>query len=57
MDLICFCVVDANAIEEMGSVSGLSRDSEAADHWEMNYHEAAIFLEVSWWIFNVFSVF
>ncbi|XP_065173158.1 two pore channel protein 1-like isoform X2 [Atheta coriaria] len=35
----------ANAIEEMGSVSGLSRDSEAADHWEMNYHEAAIFLE------------
>lgn len=35
-------------VEEMGSRSSLSRDSptaEGTDHWEMNYHEAAIFLE------------
>lgn len=32
--------------DEMGSRSSLSRDAaEGADHWEMNYHEAAIFLE------------
>lgn len=34
-------------IEEMGSRSSLSRDNTSEqDHWEMNYHEAAIFLEV-----------
>lgn len=33
----------------MGSRSSLSRDLDSADvdHWEMNYHEAAIFLEVN----------
>ncbi|KAJ8933779.1 hypothetical protein NQ314_013815 [Rhamnusium bicolor] len=42
-------------VDEMGSRSSLSRDDNAdIDHWEMNYHEAAIFLEdlsknlVSW---------
>lgn len=32
----------------MGSRSSLSRDVDSTDvdHWEMNYHEAAIFLEV-----------
>lgn len=34
----------------MGSRSSLSRDRDEnnrdVDHWEMNYHEAAIFLEV-----------
>lgn len=31
----------------MGSRSSLSRENtESVDHWEMNYHEAAIFLEV-----------
>ncbi|CAH0546809.1 unnamed protein product [Brassicogethes aeneus] len=35
-----------NTMEEMGSRSSLSRETEnEADHWEMNYHEAAIFLE------------
>ncbi|XP_050302250.1 two pore calcium channel protein 1-like isoform X2 [Anthonomus grandis grandis] len=37
-----------NPIEEMGSRSSLSRHVENSmdvDHWEMNYHEAAIFLE------------
>ncbi|CAG9862413.1 unnamed protein product [Phyllotreta striolata] len=35
-----------NPIDEMGSRSSLSRDDLAdMDHWEMNYHEAAIFLE------------
>lgn len=34
-------------IDEMGSRSSLSRDNTSElDHWEMNYHEAAIFLEV-----------
>lgn len=37
-------------IEEMGSRSSLARDvrddTTGFDHWEMNYHEAAIFLEV-----------
>ncbi|XP_068901999.1 two pore calcium channel protein 1-like isoform X3 [Tenebrio molitor] len=33
-------------IDEMGSRSSLSRETtETVDHWEMNYHEAAIFLE------------
>ncbi|XP_018562124.1 two pore calcium channel protein 1 isoform X2 [Anoplophora glabripennis] len=33
-------------IDEMGSRSSLSRDDNSeTDHWEMNYHEAAIFLE------------
>ncbi|XP_044763143.1 two pore calcium channel protein 1-like [Coccinella septempunctata] len=36
-------------IEEMGSRSSLARDirddTTGFDHWEMNYHEAAIFLE------------
>ncbi|XP_060533745.1 two pore channel protein 1-like isoform X2 [Cylas formicarius] len=34
-------------VDEMGSRSSLSRDLDSAeiDHWEMNYHEAAIFLE------------
>lgn len=35
----------------MGSRSSLSRDQNEfnndVDHWEMNYHEAAIFLEVN----------
>lgn len=34
----------------MGSRSSLNRNRDEAnmdvDHWEMNYHEAAIFLEV-----------
>ncbi|KAJ8921141.1 hypothetical protein NQ315_013612 [Exocentrus adspersus] len=35
-----------NPIDEMGSRSSLSRDDNSeTDHWEMNYHEAAIFLE------------
>ncbi|KAL1502413.1 hypothetical protein ABEB36_007557 [Hypothenemus hampei] len=36
-----------NPLEEMGSRSSLARDldSNEVDHWEMNYHEAAIFLE------------
>ncbi|XP_076256242.1 two pore calcium channel protein 1-like isoform X2 [Rhynchophorus ferrugineus] len=36
-----------NPIDEMGSRSSLSRDvdNNEVDHWEMNYHEAAIFLE------------
>lgn len=36
-----------NPVDEMGSRSSLSRDLDSADvdHWEMNYHEAAIFLE------------
>ncbi|ERL92570.1 hypothetical protein D910_09883, partial [Dendroctonus ponderosae] len=36
-----------NPIDEMGSRSSLSRDVDSTDidHWEMNYHEAAIFLE------------
>lgn len=29
----------------MGSRSILSRDAEGSDHWNMNYHEAAIYLE------------
>lgn len=33
-------------LEEMGSRSTLSRDIDGADHWEMNFHEAAIYLEV-----------
>lgn len=33
-------------LDEMGSRSSLSRDVEGADHWDMNYHEAAIYLEV-----------
>lgn len=58
----CFCVITRSAIfnnklyisrfsdpiDEMGSRSSLSRDDLAdMDHWEMNYHEAAIFLEAS----------
>lgn len=36
----------SDPIDEMGSRSSLSRDDNAdIDHWEMNYHEAAIFLE------------
>nr|CAH7728734.1 unnamed protein product [Callosobruchus chinensis] len=35
-----------HAVDEMGSRSSLSRDDNTdTDHWEMNYHEAAIFLE------------
>lgn len=33
-------------LEEMGSRSSLSRDADGNDHWDMNYHEAAIYLEV-----------
>ena len=34
--------------DEMGSRSSLSRDLDTSniDHWDLNYHEAAIFLEV-----------
>ncbi|KAJ8954127.1 hypothetical protein NQ318_005721 [Aromia moschata] len=35
----------SNPVDEMGSRSSLSRDDADVDHWEMNYHEAAIFLE------------
>lgn len=35
-----------NPSDEMGSRSSLSREMDPeTDHWEMNYHEAAIFLE------------
>lgn len=38
----------SDPIDEMGSRSSLSRDDMAdLDNWEMNYHEAAIFLEVN----------
>ncbi|GJQ79890.1 hypothetical protein Trydic_g18337 [Trypoxylus dichotomus] len=36
---------NSNAIDEMGSRSSLSRDADGSDQWDMNYHEAAIFLE------------
>lgn len=35
-----------DTVDEMGSRSSLSRDLEGSDQWDMNYHEAAIFLEV-----------
>lgn len=36
----------ADQLEEMGSRSSLSRDVDGDDHWDMNFHEAAIYLEV-----------
>nr|XP_023012709.1 two pore calcium channel protein 1-like isoform X1 [Leptinotarsa decemlineata] len=37
---------EQNPMDEMGSRSSLCRDDNAdTDQWEMNYHEAAIFLE------------
>lgn len=42
-----FAIGIADTVDEMGSRSSLSRDDNSeTDHWEMNYHEAAIFLEV-----------
>lgn len=42
-----FIIGIVDPIDEMGSRSSLSRDDNSeTDHWEMNYHEAAIFLEV-----------
>ncbi|XP_066153922.1 two pore channel protein 1-like isoform X1 [Euwallacea fornicatus] len=39
--------LELDPLDEMGSRSSLSRDLDSGevDHWEMNYHEAAIFLE------------
>ncbi|CAG9770850.1 unnamed protein product [Ceutorhynchus assimilis] len=44
---VTYGAATSNPIDEMGSRSSLSRDMDSADvdHWEMNYHEAAIFLE------------
>lgn len=45
-----------DAIDEMGSRSSLSRDADGSDQWDMNYHEAAIFLEVTFFIIDNFFI-
>ncbi|XP_049818861.1 two pore calcium channel protein 1-like isoform X2 [Aethina tumida] len=45
-NIVADSIILRDPLEEMGSRSSLSRENETeADHWEMNYHEASIFLE------------
>lgn len=54
-----FRLLFSDPIDEMGSRSSLSRDRDEGnmdvDHWEMNYHEAAIFLEVKRLLSNIIN--